>query len=823
MFVTSKMPALSFFIVIFLSLLSVSAGRSVKVPNEAINSPASQMERQAEMKSGDAIVSFDVTDSTWTLGTKAMTQVLQIEDGHYYLKALTNNFTGTDFIGTAISDEFRFVLNNQLFAGSRGNYELVSFTAGKLPVPASLPGIDPGVFLEITLHNSKFTIVLNYQVYASSPNTPMGMIRKIYTVTNTSGSAIQMNEISMIQMDIDDKVAAGLRVHYWQGGGAHKNCNHEFVDSLAYASHTFHSDAGANDYRVDDNYNGSSSFHPYFVLQHDSGEGLFFGFNYLGPWSVKIWSDNRFPPAETVKSWGLILQNRKYLYLNSELENHIQILKPGESFEAPNSFTGVYKGDMDNANEQLQYWQAAYKWDYTREKYLFGGNMWNGDWNNRSAMNKTDLHFQQVFDIVNKARSLGFTIAHEDDFWFDDRGRGVWEGVDWKPIVDYARMSGISFKLWMPPNHFAKNTPNDLNQKDWHLDPEMSPGITLWYGYGYCMGEDDVVEYQKNFLLERQKRYGTYINRFDGWVEAPCYSTEHDHIPGQPFYAQYRNTIRLMKELKEADPEMGIEGCNSGGEWANWDKSEFLESQQASDGGGEDDFYHLSYFWSVPKMMGIGASSKIKPVRVPAVRAKMLMLKYLKQKDVVGRFMNLYHPAAENAATSHCFIERTNADRSKCVISQDASSGNDVTVYPKSLIPAMMYSVKFKSAGSGYSKTGTELMKEGITFRDTTAAQLIFFNLDDFPGSGTDKTSPTVPSVMSVKKATFCGHAGTAVKWTESRDDRILAGYQVYRDEGLIDFVAIGTFYFDFSEGNSTKARYDIVAVDGDGNTSAKR
>ena len=772
--------------------------------------------------SGDASVSYDKNSSEWKLETKQITQVLKLSDGIFFLKQFKNNFTGTDFVGTAISDEFRFVLDNKLFTGTRGSYNLVSYSTGILPVPRTAPEINPGIWLEIILRNEFFTIRFNYQVFASSPNTPMGMVRKYYTVTNTTSATEELSDISMHLMDIDYRVAGKLRLHYWQGGGAFKNCNHEFVDSLSWASHTFHSDAGANDYRVDDNYSGSSSFHPYFVLQHDSGEGIFFGFNYLGPWSMKFWSDHRFPPEDSVKSWGLLMETRRYYFINSQLEQHRQILKPGESFETPNSFTGVYKGDPDNANEQLQYWQAAYKWDYTREKYLFGGNMWNANWNNHSAMNKTGLHFQQVFDIVNNARRLGYTIAHEDDFWFDERGRGVWEGVNWKPIVDYAGKSGISFKLWMPPNHFAKNTPNDLNQKDLHLDPKTSPGITLWYGYGYCMGSDSAINYLKTFLLNRQNMYGTYINRFDGWVEAPCYSASHNHTPGQPFVAQYRNTLRLLKEVKDANPYMGIEGCNSGGEWANWDKTEFLESQQTSDGGGEDDFYHLSYFWSVPKMMLIDASSDVKENDIPRLRAEMLMQKYLTKEKVIDRYMNLYHPKAEHAATLHCFIEKTNANRSKCVISQDASSGHNVIVYPKALQPELQYSVIFRYGKEKDSKTGKELMQSGIAFLDTCATQLIFLNINNFPGSGTDKIKPTPPLITSVKNATFCNHEGVAIEWKESKDNNIIAGYKIYRDKQMIDFVATGTFYFDQSEGKSSKAHYKIVAIDGDGNTSEK-
>lgn len=193
--------------------------------------------------SGDAFVKYDSSSQSWTLGTKQITQVLQLTNGTFVLKQLKNNLTGTDFVGTASSDEFRFVLDDQLFTGTRGNYELVSYKTGKMANPVSSPKIDPGVYLEIKLKNQLFNITLNYQLFASGPYTPMGLIRKFYTVTNTSNVPQELAEISMQQMDIDFKVAKKLRLHYWQGGGSGTNTDHEFVDSLRWASHTFHSDA----------------------------------------------------------------------------------------------------------------------------------------------------------------------------------------------------------------------------------------------------------------------------------------------------------------------------------------------------------------------------------------------------------------------------------------------------------------------------------------------------------------------------------------------------------------------------------------------------
>lgn len=43
------------------------------------------------------------------------------------------------------------------------------------------------------------------------------------------------------------------------------------------------------------------------------------------------------------------------------------------------------------------------------------------------------------------------------------------------------------------------------------------------------------------------------------------------------------------------------------------------------------------------------------------------------------------------------------------------------------------------------------------------------------------------------------------------------------RDGALLDHVAIGTFHFDASEGSGLEHRYEVVAVDGDGNRSLAR
>ena len=162
------------------------------------------------------------------------------------------------------------------------------------------------------------------------------------------------------------------------GGGSGKDTNLLQSSNFKTAkARTFFSMAGQPDYRADDIYSGSASFHPYFVLEDPKiGDGVFFGFNYLGPWSTKVWN-----PGDNEKGGFPI---------NSQLELHIEPLEPGASFEVPNSFVGIYKGDLDNAGEQLQDWQATFKWDYTREKYLYLASIVNRFWNDpATSRNRT--------------------------------------------------------------------------------------------------------------------------------------------------------------------------------------------------------------------------------------------------------------------------------------------------------------------------------------------------------------------------------------------------------------------------------------------------
>jgi len=77
-----------------------------------------------DLVSGDAYVRFDPSHQTWSCGTDLIEQQLELADGHFRLAKLINRLTGTEYVGGAGSDEFRFLFGGVEYTGDSGGYTL---------------------------------------------------------------------------------------------------------------------------------------------------------------------------------------------------------------------------------------------------------------------------------------------------------------------------------------------------------------------------------------------------------------------------------------------------------------------------------------------------------------------------------------------------------------------------------------------------------------------------------------------------------------------------------------------------------------------------
>ena len=150
------------------------------------------------------------------------------------------------------------------------------------------------------------------------------------------------------------------------------------------------------------------------------------------------------------------------------------------------------------------------------------------------------------------------------------------------------------------------------------------------------------------------------------------------------------------------------------------------------------------------------------------------------------------------------------------------SSAEPVVIYPRGLLPAETYEVRASISGLHLRRTGSELMSGGVSLDKIAPGELIFLNLPNYPGSGTDHVPPSAPQNITQRRATNLGVQGIELSWSPSHDDNWISYYEVRKNGKVIGKAATGTFFFDHedsarSDGN---ASYEVVAVDGDGNRS---
>ena len=151
-----------------------------------------------------------------------------------------------------------------------------------------------------------------------------------------------------------------------------------------------------------------------------------------------------------------------------------------------------------------------------------------------------------------------------------------------------------------------------------------------------------------------------------------------------------------------------------------------------------------------------------------------------------------------------------------------------MVVYPKGLAADLDYDVRFDVDSRVQNRKGAELMQRGIRIPELQPGEIVYLNLPKSPGRGTDQTPPTVPTKVTQRVATNVFSQGVEVSWQAARDDNWLSCYDIVcidPNGAQVDLgkVAQRTFYFDRTKpaAELDRSRYEVRAVDGDGNTSA--
>ena len=200
-------------------------------------------------------------------------------------------------------------------------------------------------------------------------------------------------------------------------------------------------------------------------------------------------------------------------------------------------------------------------------------------------------------------------------------------------------------------------------------------------------------------------------------------------------------------------------------------------------------------------------------------RRDMDLYRFFRHEGLAGRWSYVFHPAVQGDRPYYYF-QRTSHDRRKACIILTHRAEHPVVVCPQGLLPEARYTVGFDSTPATTERTGADLMTAGIAIKDQKPGELIYLNLPNRPGSGTDTVAPQSPGRALARRENNLGHGGIGIYWSPGTDNNWISYYEVRRDGTILDKVAVGNYYFDHAAGWQGRHEYAVRTVDGDGNSS---
>jgi hypothetical protein len=749
---------------------------------------------------GAAFALRGVNACSWRVGSAGISKTFSFAGGSYTMSSFENTLVSParEYVTAAApSVEFRFGWDGTTLTGASGGWSCASGQVTRVDA-----GGEPALQLDVTLARPTVQVVKHYVIYPR-----VALIREWTDYVNTDTAAHRLTRPSFLEQKVmGDAAGAGDTDLYYMDGSYQYTL--EKVPLGAKYAQTFASYTGTSFSET------SARYEPWFSLfDRQSSDGVYMGYDYFGNWAAPI--GRRDGSGES---------------LSLNIPNYDDPVAPGQVVDSPKAFTGVYKSDLDDMTNRLLTWQYAYLWDYTRAPWFTAVRDEGPDY----LVGDGDIPgmTQMTFGQIDTMRSIGVDTFHHDYGWWDRVGD--WNGPDWKTVHDYLAKSQMSQIIY----YFAYLAFPGSQVRDQH--PDWFPADV-----GGC-GPIDLASaapraWMENLLISNAARWGDYE-----WRDDAC---PMGNWSGARQLAQDQGFRAALQAFLDARPGSGFHGVNSGGQDFGYDWLRFADGTSMTDfnsfpsreSGGYTQQWGGSMLYPVDKLSGVPEAwpvdtcdarydvnlmwnpdlqgDTVNPAALECTRKVIDLYHYITAQGVAGRWVQQFHPHGTDVDTN--WFERLSGDGKRgLVIYKGEDSQSPVTVYPKGLDPRRTYDVRFEYQAGSSRRSGADLMSNGVSFPSIGIGELIWLNLPNHPGSGTDHSAPSAPADVSATAGTNMSFRGVDVSWTKGEDNNWVSCYEVLRDGKVLAKVGKGTFYFDHSPGATPDAAYAVRAIDGDGNTS---
>jgi hypothetical protein len=509
--------------------------------------------------------------------------------------------------------------------------------------------------------------------------------------------------------------------------------------------------------------------------------------------------DGWFLEVESISNWRLVVDRKgsgsaTVTAVIPDLVNWT--LAPGDHVMGPVMTLGVFRDDFDDMGERVYLWQYEYLWDYTSDEWyakMPGGPGYYNDVQNLQE-NFAGRLAKLNMDWTEVARSIGLEVVWDDAGWSESPN--VWtpsrEGPDFAQTLRFLPKMDMKWLVWFCA---------------WPTAGLMDTKVGAW---------------------------GNFQWRTDG-------IGFYNHAEHQAFWSQ-------VEKFRRDHPRCSFHTCCGGSTYAHtFGMQRFAEINMLTDpGGGDQTNYYFSYLETPDKWIDVMPFWYTKGKYLPDTSRQMLTMvpswglspapedqeqvrrmveiyRYWLQQGVAGRWTYLHHPSVQSFQgwdTEYYYNQRNSYDRTRaCIILKDRAPG-DVVIFPRKLLPEHNYVVGFDSTTQTTTRTGADLMANGITIKNQSPGELIYLGLPNRPRSGGDKTAPTAPGRVLTRREVNIGHSGVGIYWSPGTDDNWISYYEVRRGADILGKVSLGTYYFDRADGWNPSVDYAVRTVDGDGNVS---
>lgn len=560
---------------------------------------------------------------------------------------------------------------------------------------------------------------------------------------------------------------------------------------------------------------------PWMGLTTSERGGLFLSLEYIGRWLLEAAS----PDGKTVDlRWRV-----------DDLAGCR--LGPGEKISLPSVVLGVFENTLDDMSRHVYRWQYEYQWDLTNYDH-YAKTRWASEW----FMGGLCLQDQFTGRLagsgmqgVEDARDTGYDMLWDDAGWTTvEPTPGTVTPDFWKPrdapdfssLLRVLEKHNMNWTLWIAGNADMGQLSNYVGSWgnfEWRTDSVSFPSY-------------DVERRWKQMVetwLHRHPRCayhtcafgGTYAHTFDiQRLSTINYFADYGRSDEINYYASLLDTPDKWVDIVTMWGAMGVFPPDTGRNqlcgsltWA------FMTHPYDTAQRRHNDLYQMLV---PPAAKTSDLYDSLRPwpdanhsYDREAVRRNAEIYHYLVDQGVAGRWSFVERPKVEGDNPIYYF-QRLSYDRKRSCIILKHRTDQSITIYPQGLIMKQKYTIGFENSVNLVSRSGDDLMTQGIYIKRQKSADVIYLGLPHMPGNQSDTEEPASPGRVLKRYEVNLGYSGIGIYWAVGTDNNWISYYEIARDGKVIGRTAKGLFYFDRTLDFNLNAAYSVRTIDGDGNAS---